>query len=60
MECVIVQTLEYSEGDLKLVSQEQLQTLYEVRPCSYDYRHQHSLRLPPASPYDKFLKAAGC
>ncbi|GAU43910.1 hypothetical protein TSUD_88830 [Trifolium subterraneum] len=52
-------TLEYSEGDLKLVSQEQLQALYPVHPCSYDYR-QHSLRLPPASPYDKFLKAAGC
>ncbi|KEH30318.1 protein SEMI-ROLLED LEAF 2 isoform X1 [Medicago truncatula] len=55
-----IKTLEYSEGDLKLVSQEQLQTLYEVRPCSYDYRQHHSLRLPPASPYDKFLKAAGC
>ncbi|XP_045824109.1 protein SEMI-ROLLED LEAF 2-like [Trifolium pratense] len=54
-----IKTLEYSEGDLKLVSQEQIQALYPVHPCSYDYR-QHSLRLPPASPYDKFLKAAGC
>ncbi|PNY04250.1 arm repeat superfamily protein [Trifolium pratense] len=54
-----IKTLEYSEGDLKLVSQEQIHALYPVHPCSYDYR-QHSLRLPPASPYDKFLKAAGC
>ncbi|KAK7257871.1 hypothetical protein RIF29_32166 [Crotalaria pallida] len=49
--------LEYSKADLKLVSQEQ----YQVRlPCSYDYGQQHSLRLPPSSPFDKFLKAAGC
>ncbi|CAK8575824.1 unnamed protein product [Lathyrus sativus] len=55
-----IKTLDYSEGDLELVSQEQLQALYPVHPCSYDYRQHHSLRLPPASPYDKFLKAAGC
>ncbi|XP_015952141.1 protein SEMI-ROLLED LEAF 2 isoform X1 [Arachis duranensis] len=48
-------TLEYSDVDLKLVSLEQFQPRYQVRPCSYD-----SLRLPPSSPYDKFLKAAGC
>ncbi|MED6160367.1 hypothetical protein PIB30_050822 [Stylosanthes scabra] len=48
-------TLEYSEVDLKLVSLEQFQPRYQARPCSYD-----SLRLPPSSPYDKFLKAAGC
>ncbi|KAL9237500.1 hypothetical protein vseg_012038 [Gypsophila vaccaria] len=28
-------------------------------PCSLEYGHQ-SFRLPPASPYDKFLRAAGC
>ncbi|KAH9606882.1 hypothetical protein KSS87_019716, partial [Heliosperma pusillum] len=28
-------------------------------PCSVEYGHQ-AFRLPPASPYDKFLKAAGC
>ncbi|KAK9665077.1 hypothetical protein RND81_14G088700 [Saponaria officinalis] len=28
-------------------------------PCSLEYGQQ-SFRLPPASPYDKFLKAAGC
>ncbi|XP_058730020.1 protein SEMI-ROLLED LEAF 2-like isoform X1 [Vicia villosa] len=55
-----IKTLQYSEVDLKLVSQEQLQALYPAHPCSYDYRQQHSLILPPASPYDKFLKAAGC
>ncbi|CAJ1933321.1 unnamed protein product [Sphenostylis stenocarpa] len=55
-----IKTLEYSEGDLKLVSQEQFQTQYQVRLCSYDFGQQHSLKLPPASPFDKFLKAAGC
>ncbi|OIV99432.1 hypothetical protein TanjilG_17242 [Lupinus angustifolius] len=49
-------TLEYREDDLKLVSQEQ----YQIRHCSYDCGQQHSLRLPPSSPFDKFLKAARC
>ncbi|TKY67453.1 EFR3-like B [Spatholobus suberectus] len=55
-----IKTLEYSEGDLKLVSQEQFPAQYQVRLCSYDLGQQYSLKLPPASPYDKFLKAAGC
>ncbi|XP_027356358.1 uncharacterized protein LOC113865798 isoform X2 [Abrus precatorius] len=55
-----IKTLEYSEDDLKLVSQEQFQAQYQVRLCSYDFGLQHSLKLPPSSPYDKFLKAAGC
>ncbi|KAK7262578.1 hypothetical protein RJT34_30152 [Clitoria ternatea] len=56
-----IKTLDYSEGDLKLVSQEPYQAQYQVRLCSYDFgQQQHSFRLPPASPYDKFLKAAGC
>ncbi|KAL9296510.1 hypothetical protein ACSQ67_022406 [Phaseolus vulgaris] len=55
-----IQTLEYSEDDLKLVSQQQFQAQYQVRPCSYDFGQQHSLKLPPASPFDKFLRAAGC
>lgn len=29
-------------------------------PCSQEYALENSLRLPPSSPYDKFLKAAGC
>ncbi|XP_020236010.1 protein EFR3 homolog cmp44E isoform X2 [Cajanus cajan] len=55
-----IKTLEYSEGDLKLVSQEQFPAQYQVRLCSYDFGQQYSLKLPPASPFDKFLKAAGC
>ncbi|KAK7404490.1 hypothetical protein VNO78_05421 [Psophocarpus tetragonolobus] len=55
-----IKTLEYSEDDLKLVSQEKFQAQYQVRLCSYDFGQQYSLKLPPASPYDKFLKAAGC
>ncbi|KAF1899680.1 hypothetical protein Lal_00019810 [Lupinus albus] len=48
---------EYREDDLKLVSQEQ----YQFGLYSYDCgQQQHSLRLPPCSPYDKFLKAAKC
>ncbi|BAT90829.1 hypothetical protein VIGAN_06211800 [Vigna angularis var. angularis] len=55
-----IKTLDYSEGDLKLVSQEQFQAQYQVRPCSFDFGQHHSLKLPPASPFDKFLRAAGC
>ncbi|KAL5169258.1 Protein EFR3 B [Glycine soja] len=55
-----IKTLDYSEGDLKLVSQQPIQAQYQVRLCSYDFGQQHSLKLPPASPFDKFLKAAGC
>lgn len=55
-----VKALEYSKGDLKLVTQEQFQAQHQVRFRSQDTRKQHSLRLPPSSPYDKFLKAAGC
>ncbi|CAL0322107.1 unnamed protein product [Lupinus luteus] len=46
--------MEYSKGDLKLVSQEQFQWLDQYPLYSHD-----PLRLPPSSPYDKFLKAAG-
>ncbi|XP_061367293.1 protein SEMI-ROLLED LEAF 2-like isoform X3 [Gastrolobium bilobum] len=52
--------LEYSKGDLKLVIQEQFQAQDQVHFRSHDTGKQHSLRLPPSSPYDKFLKAAGC
>ncbi|CAJ2660993.1 protein SEMI-ROLLED LEAF 2-like isoform X2 [Trifolium pratense] len=55
-----VKALEYSKGDLKLVAQEQFQAQDHVRFLSHDTRQHHSLRLPPSSPYDKFLKAAGC
>ncbi|KAL5152381.1 Protein EFR3 B [Glycine soja] len=52
--------LEYSNGDLKLVTQQQFEAQDQARHRSHDSGHQHSLRLPPSSPYDKFLKAAGC
>ncbi|ESW22420.1 hypothetical protein PHAVU_005G152600 [Phaseolus vulgaris] len=48
--------LEYSPSDLKLVTQQS----YQALDHSPDYGLQHSLRLPPSSPYDKFLRAAGC
>ncbi|KAL5082620.1 hypothetical protein RYX36_011041 [Vicia faba] len=51
--------LEYSKDDLKLVTQAQL-AQDQICFLSHDTRQQHSLRLPPSSPYDKFLKAAGC
>ncbi|XP_058748891.1 protein SEMI-ROLLED LEAF 2 isoform X2 [Vicia villosa] len=54
-----VAALEYSRYDLKLVTQAQL-AQDQIRYLSHDPRQQHSLRLPPSSPYDKFLKAAGC
>ncbi|CAL0329185.1 unnamed protein product [Lupinus luteus] len=53
---LLTKTVEYSEDDLKLVSQEP----YQTRHRSYDCGQQHSLRLPPSSPFDKFLKAARC
>ncbi|KAF1886804.1 hypothetical protein Lal_00046041 [Lupinus albus] len=51
--------LEYSKDDLKLVIEGQFQGLDQFPFCSDDPVSQHPLRLPPSSPYDKFLKAAG-
>ncbi|KAA8531396.1 hypothetical protein F0562_006108 [Nyssa sinensis] len=53
-------TMELSEGDLKLIKMEQVQGSDQILACSYEYGQQESFRLPPSSPYDKFLKAAGC
>ncbi|KAM5570144.1 protein SEMI-ROLLED LEAF 2 [Rosa sericea] len=50
--------LESSEGDPK-VKTEQIQAKNQLLICSREYG-QHSFKLPPSSPYDKFLKAAGC
>ncbi|XP_059446358.1 protein SEMI-ROLLED LEAF 2 isoform X1 [Corylus avellana] len=52
-------TLELSNGDMKLINQEPIQGHDQLLLCSLEYQ-QHSFRLPPSSPYDKFLKAAGC
>uniref|UniRef100_A0A7C9EM62 Uncharacterized protein n=2 Tax=Opuntia streptacantha TaxID=393608 RepID=A0A7C9EM62_OPUST len=48
-----------SEGVMSLISTEPIQGVDKLFPCSLEYEHQ-SFRLPPASPYEKFLKAAGC
>ncbi|XP_057959734.1 protein SEMI-ROLLED LEAF 2 isoform X2 [Malania oleifera] len=48
-----------SEGDLRLFSMEQVRGRDQLLTCSREFG-QHSFRLPPSSPYDKFLKAAGC
>ncbi|GMP78576.1 hypothetical protein CsSME_00034475 [Camellia sinensis var. sinensis] len=54
-------TMELSEEDLKLINIEPVQRGGEkVLACSLEYGQQQCLRLPPSSPYDKFLKAAGC
>ncbi|KAG4125982.1 hypothetical protein ERO13_D10G129900v2 [Gossypium hirsutum] len=50
--------VEFSE-DLKLISNEQVHARGQLAVCSLEYG-QHSFKLPPSSPYDKFLKAAGC
>ncbi|KAL2921015.1 Protein EFR3-like protein B [Bienertia sinuspersici] len=41
------------------IGKELIQRHDQLYPCSMEYGYQ-SFRLPPASPYDKFLKAAGC
>ncbi|KAK9932299.1 hypothetical protein M0R45_019542 [Rubus argutus] len=51
--------LESSKGDLKLKTNEQIEVKNQLLLCSREYG-QHSFKLPPSSPYDKFLKAAGC
>lgn len=51
--------LEESEGIMSLISTEPIQGVNQQFPCSLEYERQ-SFRLPPASPYEKFLKAAGC
>ncbi|KAK8984392.1 hypothetical protein V6N11_029707 [Hibiscus sabdariffa] len=49
---------EFSE-DLKLIRNDQGHVSGQLALCSQQ-RRQHSFRLPPSSPYDKFLKAAEC
>ncbi|XP_017975181.1 PREDICTED: protein EFR3 homolog B isoform X2 [Theobroma cacao] len=50
--------MEFSE-DRKLIIREQGHVRGQLALCSQEFG-QHSFRLPPSSPYDKFLKAAGC
>ncbi|XP_074291923.1 protein SEMI-ROLLED LEAF 2-like isoform X2 [Silene latifolia] len=51
--------LEDSEDSPNSKGKELIRDHDPLYPCSLEYGHQ-SFRLPPASPYDKFLKAAGC
>ncbi|GAB2294174.1 hypothetical protein Dimus_028394 [Dionaea muscipula] len=48
-----------SEEDPKPLNREPIRGCNQARSCSVKYGLQNSFRLPPASPYDKFLKAAG-
>ncbi|PSS35864.1 hypothetical protein CEY00_Acc00282 [Actinidia chinensis var. chinensis] len=52
--------IEFPKGDLELINMEQVQGGNKILVCSLEYTQQQSFTLPPSSPYDKFLKAAGC
>ncbi|XP_038885071.1 protein SEMI-ROLLED LEAF 2 isoform X1 [Benincasa hispida] len=54
-----INTMEIVPGDLKYYNKETNRGQDQPLLCSHEYG-RHSLRLPPSSPYDKFLKAAGC
>ncbi|KAM7279907.1 hypothetical protein ACFE04_007041 [Oxalis oulophora] len=47
---------EFADGDF---NKEQIVPRDRLSMCAYEY-NQNSFRLPPSSPYDKFLKAARC
>ena len=53
----MLQTEEANEDDQKALAPVQPQGL--LASCSHGVE-QDSFRLPPSSPYDEFLKAAGC
>lgn len=57
--CLLFQNVGLPEGNLKLINKDQVQARDELALCSHEFG-RYSLRLPPSSPYDKFLKAAGC
>lgn len=51
--------VELLQCDLTLATRDQIRAPDQLALCSLEYG-QNSFRLPPSSPYDKFLKAAGC
>lgn len=51
--CPLFQTTELLDLDTRLTNMEQPDHKRE-------FGQQQSIKLPPSSPYDKFLKAAGC
>ncbi|XP_027119451.1 protein SEMI-ROLLED LEAF 2-like isoform X2 [Coffea arabica] len=46
-------------GDIKSTNSQLIQSRIQL-PCAQECVQEQSFRLPPSSPYDKFLKAAGC
>ncbi|CAH8312949.1 unnamed protein product [Eruca vesicaria subsp. sativa] len=55
---LLKETEEADEDDQKALTVAQVQPQGLLRSCSREVE-QNSFRLPPSSPYDKFLKAAG-
>ncbi|EEF29339.1 protein SEMI-ROLLED LEAF 2 [Ricinus communis] len=51
--------VEHSPSELKLNNNDQTKASDQLALCSVEYGPS-SFKLPPSSPYDKFLKAAGC
>ncbi|KAL0884507.1 hypothetical protein Bca101_008488 [Brassica carinata] len=56
---LLKETEEADEDDQKAITVSQIQPQGQYGFCSREVE-QNSFRLPPSSPYDKFLKAAGC
>ncbi|KAF8103997.1 hypothetical protein N665_0181s0019 [Sinapis alba] len=56
---LLKETEEGDEDDQKALTVAQVQPQGQYAFCSREVE-QNSFRLPPSSPYDKFLKAAGC
>lgn len=57
--CRVLQTEEAGEDDQKAIIVADVQPQGQLGFFSQEVP-QNSFRLPPSSPYDKFLKAAGC
>lgn len=55
----LFQKVKFLQSDSTLNSKNQIQAPDQLALWSVEYGHS-SLRLPPSSPYDKFMKAAGC
>lgn len=55
-----VKKLKDWETTLQLINSEPVRSYDQLLLCSIEYGQEQSFRLPPSSPYDKFLNAAGC
>ncbi|CAH8354406.1 unnamed protein product [Eruca vesicaria subsp. sativa] len=56
---LLKETEEADADDQKALTVAQVQPQVQLASCSHGVE-QNSFRLPPSSPYDEFLKAAGC